>query len=162
MEVLNAIHRLNELIKVKNSRICAGLDPVLEDIPDSLKKRVAQEMDLTEMLSRERRMLSVEKRKRFLENVVYEYCVEYIQAVKDVVPAIKINSAFFEKEGLFFIGKSTKTLKNRRVSCKIDNGLIFNEKYRGGKIQCLKKRKNCLWRCGSLLVWCWAALPVLR
>lgn len=101
MEVVNAIHRLNELIKMKNSRICAGLDPTWEDIPDSLKKKVETELNISEsVLPRSQRMSPNQRRRLLLENVVYEYCVQYIQAVKDVVPAIKINSAFFEKEGL--------------------------------------------------------------
>lgn len=92
----NAMKRLNELIKAKNSRICAGLDPVMADIPNSLKSKVIEEIEdsTLEGMSRE------EQEEMLLEDIFYEYCVEYVHAVKDIVPAIKINSAFFEKERL--------------------------------------------------------------
>lgn len=94
----NAMQRLNSLILQKDSRICAGLDPTWEGIPDSFKKRLVPEFSDEEIAK-----LSDEEREELMAHchdiVLYEYCVAYIEAVADIVPAIKINSAFFEKEG---------------------------------------------------------------
>lgn len=83
----NAMKLLNNLIVEKNSRICAGLDVKWEDIPDSFKKEHGYDME--------------EKRVYMMEDfsyIIYKYCEKYIDAVADIVPAIKINSAFFERE----------------------------------------------------------------
>lgn len=88
----NAMQRLNELILQKNSRICAGLDPTWEMIPKVVKDEFYHE---------EKEGIDKEAMKEAYKESIFElYCKEYIQAVKDVVPAIKINSAFFEAEGL--------------------------------------------------------------
>ncbi len=79
----NAMQRLNDLILQKNSRICAGLDPTWEMIPKVVKDKFFDDNS-----------------EDYKEKIFKAYCQEYIQAVKDVVPAIKINSAFFEAEGL--------------------------------------------------------------
>lgn len=79
-EAMNAMQRLNALIEAKNSRVCAGLDPTWELIPESVKNSMGRPGD--------RR-----------PKVFSEYCKQYIDAVADVLPAVKINSAFFEREG---------------------------------------------------------------
>lgn len=76
----NAMQRLNALIEAKNSRICAGLDPTWEGIPSTVKDSMGR--------ARYRR-----------PKVFAEYCKQYVDTVAEVVPAIKINSAFFEREG---------------------------------------------------------------
>ena len=74
----NVMERLNEAIRRTNSRVVAGLDPVLSEIPDC-----------------------EEYRKLTDRGVLMEtYCHDYIKAIAGIVPAIKINSAFFEAEGL--------------------------------------------------------------
>ncbi len=73
---MNAMQRLNEQILEKNSRICAGLDPSWEEIL-KLKK--------------------CEKNVFFQPDVLSKYCSDYIDSIYDIVPAIKINIAFFEK-----------------------------------------------------------------
>lgn len=82
----NAMDRLMELCQEKNSRIVAGLDPTWESIPEEFKVRNGwgQEEDDDFLYVR----------------IFQRYCEAYIDAVASVVPAIKINSAFFEKEGL--------------------------------------------------------------
>lgn len=84
----NAMQRLNDLILEKNSRICAGLDPTWENIPNTLKKDYGCESRLF--------MRGEETSFRLMR----DYCKTYIQAICDVVPAIKINSAFFEQYAL--------------------------------------------------------------
>lgn len=84
----NAMQLLNELIVEKNSRICAGLDVKWEDIPDAFKKEFGWDDE------------KGEENMEDFSQIIYEYCEKYIEAVADIVPAIKINSAFFEREHL--------------------------------------------------------------
>lgn len=84
----NAMQLLNDLILEKNSRICAGLDVKWEDIPNAFKLEYGWDDEKGE-----------ENMEDFLQ-IIYKYCEKYIDAVSDVVPAIKINSAFFEREHL--------------------------------------------------------------
>lgn len=79
---------LNDLIVEKNSRICAGLDVKWEDIPDAFKKEFGWDDE------------KGEENMEDFSQIIYKYCEKYIDAVADIVPAIKINSAFFEKEHL--------------------------------------------------------------
>lgn len=85
---MNAMQRLNELIKEKNSRICAGLDPTWENIPDAFKAEYGWDDE------------KGEENMEDFSQIIYKYCERYINAVEDIVPAIKINSAFFEREHL--------------------------------------------------------------
>lgn len=85
---MNAMQRLNELIKEKNSRICAGLDPTWENIPDAFKAEYGWYDE------------KGEENMADFSQIIYKYCERYIDAVEDIVPAIKINSAFFEREHL--------------------------------------------------------------
>lgn len=90
----NAMQRLNDLILEKNSRICAGLDPTYKNIPNVIKNMYISEAckGCTKQ--------DCETKKEIVGNIFYEYCRQYIAAIYDIVPAIKINSAFFEQEGL--------------------------------------------------------------
>lgn len=90
----NAMQRLNDLIVEKNSRICAGLDPTLKNIPKSITKK-NYEIAMKKISEGEKEVTMYS-----LENTFHEYCTKYVQAIKDIVPAIKINSAFFEQECL--------------------------------------------------------------
>ena len=84
----NAMQLLNDLIVEKNSRICAGLDVKWEDIPDAFKKEFGWDDE------------KGEENMEDFSQIIYKYCEKYIDAVADIVPAIKINSAFFEREHL--------------------------------------------------------------
>lgn len=88
MESKNAMNRLNDLILEKNSRICAGLDVTWEGIPEAFKKKFAWDDE------------KGEENMEDFSQIIYKYCEAYIEAVADIVPAIKINSAFFEREHL--------------------------------------------------------------
>ena len=79
---------LNDLIVEKNSRICAGLDVKWEDIPNAFKKEFGWDDQ------------KGEENMEDFSQIIYKYCEKYIDAVADIVPAIKINSAFFEREHL--------------------------------------------------------------
>lgn len=84
----NAMQLLNDLILKKNSRICAGLDVKWEDIPNAFKKEFGWDDQ------------KGEENMEDFSQIIYKYCEKYIDAVADIVPAIKINSAFFEREHL--------------------------------------------------------------
>lgn len=82
----NAMERLNELVMEKGP-LLAGLDP---DI-DKVLSMYAQ-MDGTE----DETLESSNESDDYLEEVMYDFCCEYIKAVKNTVAAININIAFFE------------------------------------------------------------------
>ena len=75
---INAMERLNHAILEKNCRIVAGLDPVLENMPAEYLKCITS-------------------RSVTAANILFDYSRKYIQAISPIVPAIKINSAFFEQ-----------------------------------------------------------------
>jgi len=84
----NAMQLLNDLIVEKDSRICAGLDVKWEDIPNAFKLEYGWDDE------------KGEENMEDFSQIIYKYCEKYIDAVSDIVPAIKINSAFFEREHL--------------------------------------------------------------
>lgn len=90
----NAMQRLNDLILQKNSRICVGLELTLEDIPKCITNK-SMELAKNKIAAGETKVILYS-----VEDNVCEYCRQYIETIKDIVPAIKINSAFFEQYGL--------------------------------------------------------------
>jgi orotidine-5'-phosphate decarboxylase len=74
--------RLAEAIKTKQSRLCVGLDPSLKGLPLAVadRYRQGQEPDAT-----------VEAFRAF--------CMDVVDAVEDLVPAVKPQVAFFEQYG---------------------------------------------------------------
>lgn len=88
----NAMERLNELVKEKGP-LLAGLDPDIEKI-----LAMYSQMDEDENLG-------LNETHEYLEEVMYDFCCDFIEAVRYTVAAIKINVAFFEAnhmEDLFF------------------------------------------------------------
>lgn len=71
---MNVMERLNEKVKEKGP-LLAGLDPDIVKLPE-LAEALGYNGSIYDFLQ--------------------DYCFEYIEAVKNVVPAIKINIAFFE------------------------------------------------------------------
>ena len=78
---MNAMERLNQMMQQANSRVVAGLDPEISQLPPAYQK--ALENGVLE------------------KNVMMDFCKKYIDSVVGFVPAIKINSAFFETEEFF-------------------------------------------------------------
>lgn len=81
---MNAMETLNKKIKETDCRIVAGLDPELDILPAFLQGKISASSDV----------------KLGEAKVMEDFCKEYIWNIFDIVPAIKINSAFFEKENL--------------------------------------------------------------
>ena len=89
---MNAMERLNQKIQETNCRIVAGLDPTIQMVPNCLQfslnnpeNQGRSEMRYSEVISLER------------------FCKGYISAIAGIVPAVKMNSAFFEAEHLQLI-----------------------------------------------------------
>ena len=70
---------LLEAIAEKGSPVCVGLDPVWEKLPEELRKPVESEVEQTEAIG--------------------EFCAQVLQIVAPIVPAVKIQSAYFERYG---------------------------------------------------------------
>ncbi len=80
------ISRLIEKIKKTNAPICVGLDPMLDFIPDFIKKKAYSE--LGEGLEG-------------AAKAVYDFNVGIIDATYDLIPAVKPQIAMYEQLGLF-------------------------------------------------------------
>lgn len=78
---MNAMERLNMKMKVMNSRIVAGLDPTVENLPPELRPEDKDNIEAK-------------------VSAIRQFCYQYVDAIHKLVPAIKINSAFFEEEEL--------------------------------------------------------------
>ena len=71
--------RLLAAIDEKGSPVCIGLDPVYERLPKSLQEEVRDEVERTEQIG--------------------IFCYEVLEVVAPIVPAVKIQSAYFERYG---------------------------------------------------------------
>ena len=74
--------RLTGAIYAKGTCVCVGIDPVYSRLPKQLTdhKDLNNEMDLEASL-----------------DAVFEFCTKVLRVVSPLVPAVKLNSAFFEK-----------------------------------------------------------------
>ncbi|MBD5132079.1 MAG: orotidine-5'-phosphate decarboxylase [Clostridiales bacterium] len=90
---------LAERIKAKNNPTVAGLDPRLEYLPDELQKSATSDESAAKAL--------------------VEFNCSIIDSIKDVVPAVKIQSAFYEAFGHCGVKAMEQTAKYAH-----DNGLI--------------------------------------
>jgi orotidine-5'-phosphate decarboxylase len=74
--------RLTEAVKTKGACVCVGIDPVYARLPKQIieRKDLNDEMDLPAAL-----------------DAVFEYCIKVLRVISPLVPAVKFNSAFFEK-----------------------------------------------------------------
>lgn len=99
---MNAMERLNKLVKEKGVFL-AGLDPDINKILPMYEEGVRGE---------ELRKIFIDM-KVYTEEVMTDFCISYINAIKDEVAAIKINIAFFEACGIsrdkfLYIAKKAK------------------------------------------------------
>ena len=86
-------------IEEKGSPVCVGLDPAYERLPDKLREKVRDEVEQTEFIG--------------------IFCHEVLKAVAPVVPAVKIQSAYFEKYGSVGVDLYALLVQSAR-----DRGLI--------------------------------------
>lgn len=76
---LNFADQLLDAIKEKGSPVCVGIDPDYEKLPKELAVAGVDEIDQLEPIGR--------------------FCKEVLQIVAPVVPAVKVQSAYFERYG---------------------------------------------------------------
>ena len=86
--------RLLQACKEKGAPVCVGLDPVLERLPDAIDKADPV-------------------------RAIEQFCLGVIDAVADAVPAVKPQSACFERYGALGVGVYHKVVKHAK-----DAGLI--------------------------------------
>lgn len=74
--------RLTEAVKSKRTPLCVGLDPVYNRLPKSITshKQMNDEFDISAAI-----------------DAVFEYSTKVLRVVAPLVPAVKINIAYFEK-----------------------------------------------------------------
>lgn len=103
----NAMERLNELVMEKGP-LLAGLDPDIEKVLAMYEQMDEGKKDEAGKPTEK----DFEEYDDYLEAVMYDFCCDYIDAVKATVAAVKINVAFFEAcsmEDLFFeVAKEAK------------------------------------------------------
>ena len=78
----NFADRLLAAIKAKNAPVCVGIDPVYAKLP----AEITDQKDLNDETDSEAAL-----------DAVLEFCRRVIKIVAPLVPAVKINSAFFER-----------------------------------------------------------------
>ena len=80
----NFADRLNEAIKQKGNPCIVGLDPRFELIPKSFFPAEGEDKTKNETI----------------EDTIFEFNEAIIDAIKDLVPAVKLQSAFYEQYGV--------------------------------------------------------------
>src|SRR5690554_8074057 len=114
----NAADRLLALIAAKKNPTVVGLDPVWERIPEEIKESVAAEVGKDPIRTVTRSFLLFNKR--------------IIDAVKEIVPAVKPQFAFYEQYGSAGIEALEETVRSeeRRVGkeCRAGRGREDGEK----------------------------------
>jgi orotidine-5'-phosphate decarboxylase len=76
---LNFADQLMDAIREKGSPVCVGIDPDYEKLPKELAVTGVDEIDQLEPIGR--------------------FCKEVLQIVSPIVPAVKVQSAYFERYG---------------------------------------------------------------
>lgn len=93
---MNFADKLNAAIQAKNSVVCVGLDPRLEQIPEAILKR-AQEKHADPFEA--------------AANAFLEFNKGIIDAIQDMVPAVKPQIAFYEQYGFHGMWAFEETCK---------------------------------------------------
>jgi orotidine-5'-phosphate decarboxylase len=75
----NFADALLDAIQAKGAPVCVGLDPAYDRLPDKLRRRASDEVEETEGIG--------------------EFCHVVLEIVAPIVPAVKIQSAYFERYG---------------------------------------------------------------
>ncbi|MBI4116403.1 orotidine-5'-phosphate decarboxylase [Candidatus Pacearchaeota archaeon] len=106
----NIVDKLYEKMDEKKTPLCIGLDPVMEELPRPLLQEIQEVMDEHgsnyELNPELGYLASAEAIKRF------NFAI--IDATRDLVPAFKPQSAFYEKYGHWGIRALEETIKHAR------------------------------------------------
>ena len=74
--------RLCEAVKAKKTALTVGLDPVYGRLPEAIRSH---------------RDMNDENDAAAAVDAIFDFCVQVVRIVAPIVPAVKINIAFFEK-----------------------------------------------------------------
>ena len=111
MSSINKNHfgdKLFETIRKKENFLCLGIDPHLDLIPKVFQKKIKLTNDI------------------YSKNnikIVESFCIKLIETIADLVPAIKLQIAFFEQlgpEGFKLLSKLCHLIKEKHIICIID------------------------------------------
>src|SRR4030042_2732997 len=105
---MHIIDRLVNEMKQKGNPICVGVDPDLKNIPK----------EMTEIFFRQFGMNPMGASK-----VIFQFCAEIIDAVADIVPAVKFQMAYFEQFGYFglkMLQKLVAFAREKRITVILD------------------------------------------
>lgn len=91
----NIVDRLNEKIIELGSPIVVGLDPVLSEIPECYKANLEKS----------------ENKFQEISNIIVNFNKDIIDSIKDLVPAVKPQMAFYEMYGEYGIKAFNETVK---------------------------------------------------
>ena len=94
-----SVDRLQHLILEKRNPSVAGLDPRLEYVPEDIRERCLREYGKT---------------LRGAAEAVYAFNCGLIDALAEVVPAVKVQSAFYERLGVPGVDVLERTLRRAR------------------------------------------------
>ena len=100
--------KLFETIRKKGNFLCLGIDPHLDLIPKVFQKKIKLTNDI------------------YSKNnikIVESFCIKLIETIADLVPAIKLQIAFFEQlgpEGFKLLSKLCHLIKEKHIICIID------------------------------------------
>lgn len=87
--------RLLEAIEVKNAAVCVGLDPVVEKLPAAIRRAHGLDGDR----SAGGKAQVTETQRVAGAAALESFCLQVMEVVAPLVPAVKINIAFFERYG---------------------------------------------------------------
>ena len=113
---MNAIQALNAEMTKKNSRMVVGLDPEASDMPDEIRTALNSAVEARDFES--------------AGEILKNFCIQVIDAVHDIVPAVKPNAGFFEKvralDGAFYEVCAYAKSKGLKVIADVKRGDIGN------------------------------------
>ena len=107
------IQKLVDAIKIKNAPVVVGLDPNLSFVPQHLQDAAMEKVSAIDGISDDERAL------RAAAEAIWQFNKEIVDAVYDIVPAVKPQVAMYEQFGLPGIAVYDRTVKY----CKIFNSI---------------------------------------
>jgi len=105
---MNAFQKLENKIKEKDSPLCVGLDPHLDLLPEEIVKTSFDKYG---------------KNAKGAATAILEFNLEIIEAIRDLVPAVKPQIAFYEKwgsEGILALEETVAYAKKRGLMVIMD------------------------------------------
>lgn len=115
------IQKLVDAIKIKNAPVVVGLDPNLSFVPQHLQDAAMEKVSAIDGISDDERAL------RAAAEAIWQFNKEIVDAVYDIVPAVKPQVAMYEQFGLPGIAVYDRTVKY----CKEKGLIVIGDVKRG-------------------------------